>query len=569
MSKIGTQQKPIDELPSHSLVHSDHHLTRPETWTRQPDLLAHATSYHLRRLTLLGLDPRDPHHHTSSLWQEHDGLNVGETSEHQAHQATVFDAVATVSRAAFDAETYHEHSAVTFAQGAEIDPFVLNHNISWQCHNISLITEPDLLPAEPNIETLATRIIRKIHNHFDHYHNGLSAEHLPLLFWDIGRALLRESCRQNLDEVSMRLCDHIRHYLWEHNHLTPEQIEMVRKYLEPKEMESMIRLALVFPRWYVDRILKKFVSMKYTTWSVMKDLIKIKDPLKRIFYAEICAREQWTREKLTGEIAKFRFESYTVFRLDQERQKASLIQLAQKNFHEFNFRDIYMFGLGLKEKDFENTPEPELENLIIQNITAVNAEFGHGFSYVTHQKTIYFIDDNGNKDDIRMDIIYQMQGDTKMRHVIIELKKGELKDEHIEQLAGYRQLYHKHVLTDDDVPGSADLPKPLGVLLLTKYTDKLRDVMENGIDGKGQKGGIFFAIWTYGEDPLPIEYLQKVLYRQFAMSEERAERDDARLNRVINKEDPLYGDDEMKVFFAGLETALKKSKRRATQPEPE
>jgi len=84
------------------------------------------------------------------------------------------------------------------------------------------------------------------------------------------------------------------------------------------------------------------------SFTHLAELIKIEDPLKRVFYESECIRGNWSVRELKRQIASLYFE-----RLGLSTNKEKLAEIAQSDAEhaepKLNVRDPYIFEfLGLK-----------------------------------------------------------------------------------------------------------------------------------------------------------------------------------------------------------------------------
>ena len=133
------------------------------------------------------------------------------------------------------------------------------------------------------------------------------------------------------------------------------------------------------------------------TWTHIRTLVAISDPLARQFYMEMCRIEHWDTRTLDAKIDAQLYERTAISRKPEEVIKQELDQL--KNDNTLNpdlvFRSSYfldMLGLSdvFSEKDLEAAIVTQLQNFI--------CEMGTDFAFLGRQKRItvdavdYYID---------------------------------------------------------------------------------------------------------------------------------------------------------------------------------
>ena len=126
-------------------------------------------------------------------------------------------------------------------------------------------------------------------------------------------------------------------------------------------------------------------TQRQLTWTHLKSLMYIKDPLERQFYACMCGVEHWDTRTLDEKIDQQLYQRTAISRKPEE-----LIKQEQENVKEQNqllpdlvFRSSYFLDiLGLPdiftEKDLENAIITQIENFI--------KELGSDFTFVARQK---------------------------------------------------------------------------------------------------------------------------------------------------------------------------------------
>lgn len=133
------------------------------------------------------------------------------------------------------------------------------------------------------------------------------------------------------------------------------------------------------------------------TWTHLKTLIYINEPLKRDFYLEICKLERWSTRTLQERMKSMLFERTALSKKPDELIKQELQSLKdeQKITPDLVFKDPYFLDfLGLKD----TYSEKDLENAILAELQSFLIELGNDFAFLTRQKRItidhtdYYID---------------------------------------------------------------------------------------------------------------------------------------------------------------------------------
>ncbi|MDL1974478.1 MAG: PDDEXK nuclease domain-containing protein [Deltaproteobacteria bacterium] len=199
------------------------------------------------------------------------------------------------------------------------------------------------------------------------------------------------------------------------------------------------------------------------SWSHIKELIYIKEPLKRNFYIEICKLEHWSVRQLRERINSMLFERTAISKKPEETIKGDLKQLKkeQKLSSDIVFRDPYFLdflGLGDKysEKDLESAILVELQQFII--------ELGNDFAFLARQKRITI--DNR---DYYIDLLFYHRRLKSL--VAIDLKIGEFEA----GFKGQMELYLRYLEKNETVTGEN---QPIGLILCTGKNEEHIELMQ-------------------------------------------------------------------------------------------
>ncbi|MDQ1835343.1 PDDEXK nuclease domain-containing protein [Massilia scottii] len=262
-----------------------------------------------------------------------------------------------------------------------------------------------------------------------------------------------------------------------------------------KNLRHMLRFGEVFEAEEIVYALSRQLS-----WTHLRSLIYIDDPLKREFYLEMCRAEGWSTRTLQGRLDSMLFERTALSRKPDELLTSELATLRDQGVLGPNLvlKDPYVLDfLGLRdhylEKDLEDAILRELENFLL--------ELGAGFSFVARQKRLQ-IDNN----DFYIDLLFYNR--RLRRLVAIELKLGEFKAAD----KGQMELYLRWLAKHEQEPGEAP---PLGIILCTGKNREQIELLELG------QSGIHVAEYLTG---LPSrELLEQKLNEAVALSRARLE----------------------------------------------
>jgi predicted nuclease of restriction endonuclease-like (RecB) superfamily len=206
-----------------------------------------------------------------------------------------------------------------------------------------------------------------------------------------------------------------------------------------------MQLASIFP----DREILYSLSRELS-WTHLRNLIYIAEPLKREFYIEIAKVERWSVRQLQERIKSMLFERTAISKKPEETIAQDLKALRETGVisHDLAFRDPYVLDfLGLKDNYSENN----LEDAILNELQQFISELGTDFAFLARQKRLTI--DNR---DYRIDLLFYHR---RLRaQVAIELKLGEFDAAYKGQMELYLRWLEKHDTLEGENP-------PIGLIL--------------------------------------------------------------------------------------------------------
>lgn len=119
------------------------------------------------------------------------------------------------------------------------------------------------------------------------------------------------------------------------------------------------------------------------TFSHFTELVRISEPLKRLFYEVQTIKNKWATRELSRQIGSLLYE-----RTGLSKDKASLIQQVQQQSETLQVKDIIKdpFVLEFTGLPQANTlHENDLEQALIDNLQEFLLELGKGFAFVARQ----------------------------------------------------------------------------------------------------------------------------------------------------------------------------------------
>lgn len=274
---------------------------------------------------------------------------------------------------------------------------------------------------------------------------------LVLLYWEIGRDILARQAEQGWGaKVIERLAHDLRTAFPDMKGFSPRNLKYMRAFAEAWPDAEFVQGVLAQLPWYHQLAL----------------LDKLPGPQTRKWYAAKAIEHNWSRNILVMQIESRLLErsgkAVTNFSDQLPKPQSDLARESLKDPYRFDF-------LGLTDE----AQEREIENALVKHVTDFLLELGAGFAFVGRQ---VLLDVGG--DEFFIDLLFYH---LKLRcYVVIELKGGKFKPEHLGQLGFYMTAVDAQVKHPDDAP-------TIG-LLLCKTKNKV--VAEYALRDKSQAIGV-------------------------------------------------------------------------------
>lgn len=189
------------------------------------------------------------------------------------------------------------------------------------------------------------------------------------------------------------------------------------------------------------------------SWTHIRSLMSIEDPLKRQFYMEMCRVEHWDTRTLDAKIDSQLFERTAISRKPEEVIKQELLELKDTNIlnPDLVFRSSYILDmLGLSNV----FSEKDLESAIVSQMQDFICEMGSDFAFLGRQKRITV-----DAVDYYIDLLFYHR--SLRRLVAIDLKLGKFKPEY----EGQMRLYLRYLDKNDRKEGEES---PIGLILCSE-----------------------------------------------------------------------------------------------------
>jgi predicted nuclease of restriction endonuclease-like (RecB) superfamily len=295
-----------------------------------------------------------------------------------------------------------------------------------------------------------TDIKGRIHNAQQRATLAVNRE-LVQLYWQIGNDILARQAQQGWGaKVIERLAHDLRTAFPEIKGFSRANLMYMRAFAEAWPDAAIVQQAVGQLPWGHNLVL----------------LTRLKDPQRRLAYAQSAIAHGWSRNVLNIHIETRLLErsgtAVTNFDVSLPKAQSDLARESLKDPYRFDF-------LGLRDE----AQEREIEHALVKHVTEFLLELGAGFAFVGRQ---VLLDVGG--DEFFIDLLFYH---LKLRcYVVIELKAGKFKPEHLGQLGFYMTAVDRQVKGEHDNP-------TIG-LLLCKSKNKI--VAEYALGDKTQPMGI-------------------------------------------------------------------------------
>ena len=308
---------------------------------------------------------------------------------------------------------------------------------------------------------------------------------LTILYWQIGNRIRQDILKEKRAEYGKEIV------------ATLSQ-ELTKEYgngFSYSALTRMVRFAEVFPDTQIVATLSQQLS-----WSHFKEIMPLKKPFQRDFYAEMCRLERWSVRTLRKKIDGTLYERTAISKKPEELVKKELAALREEDrlTPDLVFRDPYFLDF-LELKD--TFSEKDLESSILREMESFILELGVGFSFVARQKRIT-IDD----EDYYLDLLFFHR---KLKRLIaIELKLGKFKAAY----KGQMELYLRWLEKYEKEPSEET---PLGLILCAGKTSEQIELLQ--LDKSGIK------VAEYMTELPKRELLEQKLHKAVKLARKRLE----------------------------------------------
>ena len=226
--------------------------------------------------------------------------------------------------------------------------------------------------------------------------------------------------------------------------------------------EKQLRQCMAFASVFADEQIV-YTLCRQLSWSHIRLIMFMEEPLKREFYIEMCKLEKWSVRVFRERIQSMLYERTAISKKPELtiQHDLELLRNEQKLSPDLVFRDPYFLDfLGLSDK----YSEKDLETSIVAELQGFIIEMGSDFAFMARQKRITI--DNR---DYKIDLLFYHR---RLKCLIaIDLKLGEFE-------AGYKgqmELYLRYLEKYEQIEGENT---PIGLILCTGKNQEHVELMQ-------------------------------------------------------------------------------------------
>lgn len=179
-----------------------------------------------------------------------------------------------------------------------------------------------------------------------------------------------------------------------------------------------------------------YATRTQMTWTHLRSLMSVKDPLARQFYMEMYHIEHWDSRTFEKQIDGQLYERTAISRRPEEVIKRQLAEVRENHaiVPDMVFRSSYFLDmLGLPDVFSES----DLETSVLNQVEEFMRSLGSDFTLVARQKRITV-----DAVDYRMDLVFFHRA--LRRTIIVDLKLGKFKPAYEGQMLLYLRYMNKY-----------------------------------------------------------------------------------------------------------------------------
>ena len=241
-----------------------------------------------------------------------------------------------------------------------------------------------------------------------------------------------------------------------------------------------------------------YALSRQLSWTHLRQVIYLQDPLQREFYIQLCRVERWSTPTLQDKIQGMLYERTAISREPSHLARKELADLRDdgRTSPDLVFRDPYLLDfLGLKDA----YSEKDQETAILRDLERFLLELGSDFSFIARQKRITV-----DGEDYYLDLLFFHR---RLRRLLaVDLKLGRFRAADKGQMELYLRWLEKHERQPGEEP-------PLGLIPCAGKSDEHVELLQ--LEPSGIRVGGYLT-----ELP-PREALERLLHEALRASRER------------------------------------------------
>ena len=307
---------------------------------------------------------------------------------------------------------------------------------------------------------------------------------LTMLYWQVGQRIRREVLRDGRAGYGEQIV----------STLSAQLAKAYGQGFGLRSLRRMVQFADAFPDENIVAALSRQLS-----WSHLIEILPLKQPLEREFYAEMCRIERWSVRTLRERIGGQMYLRTAISKKPEAVVRAEISHLRSggQMSPDMVFRDPYMLDfLGLPD----GYNERDLESAILREMERFLLELGAGFTFVARQKRIIV-----DSDDFYLDLLFYHRH--LRRLVAVELKLEQFAPAH----KGQMELYLRWLDKYDRAPGEES---PIGLILCASAKAEQVELLDLGMAN--------IRVAEYLAHIPDMALLRRELHRAVELARERA-----------------------------------------------
>jgi predicted nuclease of restriction endonuclease-like (RecB) superfamily len=263
--------------------------------------------------------------------------------------------------------------------------------------------------------------------------SAINAE-ISLLYWNVGKRIKTDILKDERAEYGKGILDGL-------------SVKLTQEYGKGwsiKQLWHCLKFAEIFSDPKIVSAMRRQLS-----WTSIKTIIYIDNPLKRDFYIEMVKMEHWSTRILQDRIDSMLFERTAISKKPDDviKNDLELLKKEGKLNPDLVFRDPYFLDyLGLQNV----FSEKDLESAILVELTKFIIEFGSDFAFMALQKRITV-----DNEDYYIGLLFYHR---RLKCLVADFKLGIFKAAYKGQMELYLRWLEKYEMQNDENP-------PIGLIL--------------------------------------------------------------------------------------------------------